>query len=74
MKSKETIQKKITGYEQDACLYRDTFLLLKGMSVKHNIELDKLLVGMQGGEMVIQVYDTGAYPVWQTLEIIKWQN
>jgi len=29
---------------------------------------------MQFGEMLVQVYNEGAYPVWQTLEVITLPN
>jgi hypothetical protein len=44
------------------------------MAEKYDVEPSKLLVGMQFGEMLVQVYNEGAYPVWQTLEVITLPN
>jgi len=44
------------------------------MVEKYDVEPSKLLIGMKFGKMVVQVYDEGAYPIWQTLEVIQLPN
>lgn len=70
MKTKKTIETHIEKYEQNSNIYGVSRKLLLSMANKHKVDVNKLLIGMQYGNMVVQVYDEGAYPVWQTLEII----
>jgi hypothetical protein len=43
---------------------------LNELAEKHNVDVNKLVVGMQFGDIQVWRYDTGAYEVWKTLEII----
>jgi len=74
MRIKKTVQTNIKGDEENASLYIVSRSLLKQMAEKYDVEPSKLLVGMQFGEMLVQVYDEGAHPVWKTLEIITLPN
>lgn len=74
MRTKETAQTVIKGDEENASLYIVSRSFLMAMAEKYDVQPSKLLVGMQYGEMVVQVYDEGSYPVWQTLEIITMPN
>lgn len=74
MRTKKTVQTTIKGDEENAPLYIVSRSLLMQMAEKYDVEPNKLLIGMQFGEMIAQVYDEGAYPVWQTLEIITMPN
>jgi len=74
MRTKETAQTIIKGDEENASLYIVSRSFLMTMAEKYDVEPSKLLIGMQYGEMVVRVYDEGAYPVWQTLEIITIPN
>ncbi len=74
MTTKETVQTTINGDEENASLYIVSRGLLMAMVEKYDVEPTKLLIGMQYGEMVVQLYDKGASPVWQTLEIITLPN
>ena len=74
MRTKKTLKTKIQGTEEDASLYLVSRSFLTRMAEKYDIEPSKIIVGMQYGEMVVQKYDTGANPVWQTLEIIEFPN
>ena len=44
---------------------------LEQKSKEHNVDKNKLIIGLIGGEIQVQRYDTGANPVWKTLEHIK---
>lgn len=74
MRTKKTIQTVIKGDEENASLYIVSRSFLMAMAEKYDVQLSKLLIGMQYGEMLVQVYDEGACPVWQTLEIITLPN
>ena len=74
MRTKKTVQTTIKGDEENAPLYIVSCSLLMQMAEKYDVEPSKLLVGMQFGEMLVQVYNEGAYPVWQTLEVIPLPN
>jgi hypothetical protein len=74
MRTKKTGQTIIKGDEENASLYIVSRSFLIAMAEKYDVQPSKLLVGMQYGEMVVQVYDEVAYPVWQTLEIITLPN
>jgi E3 ubiquitin-protein ligase DOA10 len=74
MRAKKTAQTVIKGDEENASLYIVSRSFLMAMAEKYDVNPSKLLVGMQYGEMVVQVYDEGAYHVWQTLEIITMPN
>ena len=71
---KETVQTIIKGDEEKAPLYIVSRSLLMKMVEKYDVEPSKLLIGMKFGKMVVQVYDEGAYPIWQTLEVIQLPN
>jgi hypothetical protein len=43
---------------------------LNELAEKHNVDVNKLVVGMQFGDIQVWRYDTGANEVWKTLEII----
>lgn len=66
----KTIQTPAKKDEQNIHLYTTSRSFLSAMAEKHQVKADKLLIGMQYGNLVVQVYDEGAYPMWQTLEII----
>lgn len=74
MRTKKTVQTTIKGDEQNAPLYIVSRSLLMQMVEKYDVEPSKLLIGMQYGEMVVQVYNEDAHPVWQTLEVITLPN
>jgi hypothetical protein len=74
MRTQKTEQTVIKGNEENASLYIVSRSFLMAMAEKYDVQPSKLLVGMQYDEMVVQVYDEGAYPVWQTLEIITMPN
>lgn len=74
MRTKKTVQTVIKGDEKNASLYIVSRSFLSTMAEKHKVDVNKLLIGMQCGDLVVQVYDEGAYPVWQTLEIITLPN
>ena len=74
MRINKTSQTVIKGDEENASLYIVSRSFLMAMAEKYDVQPSKLLIGMQSGEMVVQVYDEGAYPVWQTLEIITMLN
>lgn len=74
MRTKNTVQTTIKGDEENAPLYIVSRSFLMQMAEKYDVEPSKLLVGMQFGEMLVQVYDEGAYPVWKTLEVITLPN
>lgn len=71
---KKITQTVIKGDEENDYLYIVSRSFLKTMAEKYDVQPSKLLIGMQYDEMVVQVYDEGAYPVWQTLEIITLPN
>ena len=70
MKTKKTVQTRVKEDEQNASLYSVSRSFLSAMAEKHEVDANKLLIGMQYGDLVVQVYDEGAHPMWQTLEII----
>ena len=74
MRTKKTIQTTLKGDEENAHLYIVSHSLLMQMAEKYDVEPSKLLIGMLFGEMIVQVYNEGACPVWQTLEIITMPN
>ena len=74
MRTKKTAQTLIKGDEENASLYIVSRSFLMAMAEKYDVQPSKLLIGMQYGEMVVQVYDEGDCPVWQTLEIITLPN
>ena len=43
---------------------------LRKSSDKHKVDINKIMVGMQYGDIQIWRYDTGAHELWKTLEIV----
>jgi len=70
MITNKTVKTVINGDEENDSPYITTRSLLNKMANKYDVEVSKLVVGMQFDEMVVQLYDEGDYPVWRTLEII----
>lgn len=70
MRTKKTAQTIIKGDEENASLYIVSRSFLSSMAEKHQVEANKILIGMQCGDLVVQVYNEGTYPMWQTLEIV----
>lgn len=48
-------------------------LWLEELADKHDKDVNKIVVGRQYAEIVVQSFDQGASPVWETLERIKIQ-
>jgi hypothetical protein len=44
---------------------------LEQKAKEHKVHKNKLIIGLIGGEIQVQRYDTAANPVWKTLEHIK---
>lgn len=52
-----------------SCLLCGVFL--DELAAKHNVDVNKLIVGKMGKDLYIWRYDTGAYDVWKLLEIVS---
>ena len=59
--------------ETKAINYEPLFcsVFFKELATKHNVDINKLVVGMQYGDIHVWRYDPGAYKIWKTLEIIS---
>ena len=71
MRTKKTVRAKATEDNKNADLYSVSRSYFSRMAEKHNVDINKLMIGMQCGDLVVQVYDEGAYPMWNTLEIVS---
>jgi len=56
---------------KDSVLHSIIGSYLEEKSKEHDVDKNKLLIGLQFGDLHIQRFDTGAYQVWKNLEIIK---
>ena len=61
-----TDKTKAINYEPLLC-----GVFLKELATKHKVDINKLVVGMQYGDIQVWKYDPGAYEIWKTLEIIS---
>ncbi len=74
MKTKQTAQTIIKSDEKGALAQIIVRSLLSSMADKYDVDPNKLLIGMQNADMIVQVYDQGVYPVWKTLEVITFED
>lgn len=81
IRTKETINTRIdekgvtsSGYiNVTASEYVASRGFILSLCEKHDADPNKLVIGMQGSDMVVHMYDEGASPVWRTLEIIEFK-
>lgn len=67
MKKENTVKRTTKPMAYDALLCG---VFLEELATEHNVDVTKLMVGKIGKELYVWRYDTGAYDVFKTLEII----
>lgn len=67
MNKKNTVKDTTKPMAYDALLCG---VFLQELADKHNVDVTKVMVGKIGKELYVWRYDTGAYDVFKTLEII----
>ena len=60
-----TDKTKATNYEPLLC-----GVFLNELAAKHKVDVNKIIIGMQYGDIQVWRYDPGAYEIWKTLETI----